>query len=102
MVRRSRSRRRIRQGRAATGDTIMLGRRPYRVEVTAESAKAPEHLRNLPRYILHGPRGARYSTMRNVNHPHQMFVINDKSFLKGNAFEGIWLTDEGGTLRVIR
>jgi hypothetical protein len=64
---------------------LLLGRHSYRVEVTTESQRAPEHIREMPRYILHGPRGAQYRTMRNFNHPHQMFIINDKSSARSTA-----------------
>lgn len=52
------------------------------------------------KYLLHGPRGARYFTMRNVNRPNHMFLINDRGFTK--KAPGVWLSDADGSLRVIR
>jgi hypothetical protein len=50
-------------------------------------------------YTLKGPRGAVYSTQRNMNKPEYMFLINNRKF--GVAFNGLWLTDKDGELRVV-
>ncbi len=50
-------------------------------------------------YVLHGPRGARYRTMRNVPNPHLMFLINDRGFTK--QAPRVWLSDENGALKVL-
>ena len=52
------------------------------------------------RYRLTGKRGASFFTMRNVNQPHNMFVIPHS--LGNSTLEGVWLSDESGTLRIVR
>lgn len=47
-------------------------------------------------YILTGKRGAVYGTMRSLNHPTQMFIIHAASM------DGVWLSDEHGSLEVLR
>ena len=51
-------------------------------------------------YRLSGPRGARWQTMRNHHRPHMMFLVNERSFTSSQMMDGVWLTDEGGDLRV--
>jgi hypothetical protein len=68
--------------------TIVVAGREFRVEPAGES------------YILHGPRGARYRTMRNVPRPHLMFLVNDQSFVR--SAPKAWLSDKDGTLKVVR
>lgn len=50
-------------------------------------------------YNLHGKRGAVYSTMRNINNPNVMFLINNRRM--GVAMPGTWLTDKNGVLEVL-
>lgn len=50
--------------------------------------------------MLTGKRGGTYYTMRNVHRPHMMFVFSNAP--RSNVLEGVWLTDEGGALRVVR
>lgn len=73
--------------------TIRLRGRDYRVE-----ARPTE--RDGIRYHLTGSRGGRFYTMRNVHRPHQMFVVSNS--IGNKTLEGVWLTDEGGTLRALR
>jgi hypothetical protein len=51
-------------------------------------------------YVLTGVRGACYRTIRNIPHPHMMFLVSERKFLTPGAVHGVWLTDKGGTLRV--
>jgi hypothetical protein len=53
-------------------------------------------------YRLIGKRGARYETLRNVPKPEMMFLIHSDRFGPVAVMNGVWLTDEGGTLRVVR
>lgn len=54
------------------------------------------------RYLLTGKRGAQYGTMRHYKETAMMFIINLRGFGIAPSFEGVWLTDEGGALRVVR
>lgn len=49
-------------------------------------------------YMLTGRRGAKYYTQRNQHRPDHMFLIN-VDFTK--RAPDVWLTDEGGELRVL-
>lgn len=51
-------------------------------------------------YTLTGKRGAKYGTVRNVNHPELMFMINLRGFGMAVGFEGVWMTDRNGQLEV--
>ena len=51
-------------------------------------------------YVLTGPRGARYRTMRNVNTPHMMFLVSGRKFTT-QTMKGVWLTDKHGDLHVV-
>ena len=50
-------------------------------------------------YVLTGVHGARYRTMRNVNTPHLMFLINLRGWTR-TAPQG-WLTDRNGKLEPV-
>ena len=52
-------------------------------------------------YILTGKRGAIYGTMRNRVNPDKMFLITGRGFGIACGYEGVWLTDAGGELRVV-
>lgn len=49
------------------------------------------------RYRLTGKRGAEYDLARNVRNPHMLFAMSWSSTL-----DGVWLSDEGGELRVVK
>ena len=51
-------------------------------------------------YRLSGSRGARWRTMRNHHRRHMMFLVNERAFTSSQMMDGVWLTDEGGELRV--
>lgn len=76
--------------------TLRVNGRDY--SVTVESKYDTVLKKSLPRYTLTGKRGAKYYTMRNVYNPGRMFLI-ELGFAK--TMENVWLTDEGGTLRVL-
>jgi hypothetical protein len=80
-----------------TPPTLTIRGRSYRVETTLD--KKDE---KLLRYILHGARGAKYSTMRNLPHPDRMFIVNERGFGVASVMDGVWLTDKDGTLRVLQ
>jgi len=80
--------------------TITIRGREYAVERVRDKADDKGVV-----YLLAGKRGARWLTMRNVHHPAMMFLINERSIKSGfrvssQMMEGVWLTDEGGQLRV--
>ena len=50
-------------------------------------------------YNLTGARGASYFLMRHAREPHLLFVVPHD--MAASTLEGVWLTDEGGTLRVL-
>lgn len=78
----------------ATPKTIRINGRDYSVsEQTACNGEK--------QYILTGKRGATYGTMRNKNTPHLMFLIDCRGFGK-TAGSTVWLSDEGGNLRVVK
>ncbi len=52
-------------------------------------------------YSLKGKRGAQYFTMRNAHKTEMMFVCNARKFGAASQFQGIWLTDKDGTLKVV-
>lgn len=52
-------------------------------------------------YTLKGPRGASYSTMRNVPNFTTMFLIDDRGFGVPAAMTGVWLSDKSGELVVL-
>ena len=54
------------------------------------------------KYVLTGKRGARYATMRNANTPTNMFLVDCRGFGMASGFDGCWLSDADGTLRVVR
>lgn len=51
-------------------------------------------------YVLTGVRGARYRTMRNVNSPHLMFLVNAKNWARHAP--GVWLSDKSGQLKQVK
>ena len=79
------------------GNLVVRGR-PYSVEAHVVPAGRP--FAGEPRYTLTGKRGATYFTTRNVHRPHLMFIFSNAP--RSNVLEGVWLTDEGGELRVVR
>ena len=78
---------------------LTIRRRPYSVASSVVAAGRP--FAGERRYTLTGKRGASYFTMRNANQPHLMFIITSGKMRSG-VMEGVWLTDEGGELRVVR
>jgi len=53
-------------------------------------------------YKLVGKRGAEYYTERNIPNPDVLFII-PKNFMRGmGTFNGVWLSDKGGELKVIK
>ncbi len=73
---------------------ISIGRTIY--EVLQEDD--PEDSRG-PRYILTGPRGAQYATIRTAYDPHRMFLINYKNWVKTSP--DAWFTDRNGQLELL-
>lgn len=53
-----------------------------------------------PAYILNGPRGARYKTLRSIRRPPMLYLFNMRDWRKGAP--KCWLTDKDGELRVVR
>ena len=82
---------------AVLGSTLQIGRRSFVVSEVIETGDL-----NRPRYILSGPRGARYSTMRNVHNQDVMFLVHDggRGFGLVTAFAGVQLRDGQGGLEV--
>lgn len=68
--------------------TLTIGRRSFTVEKVGDN------------YRLTGKRGAVYGTMRNKPSPELMFIVNLRGFGMACGYEGIWLTDADGALRV--
>jgi hypothetical protein len=77
---------------------VKIGRVEYKVERRAPTRPEVEGTR--PVYVLRGPKGAAYRTMRNYRDPEQMFLLNCRSF--GVALGDTWLTDRNGALEVMR
>ncbi len=75
-----------------SGPTLTLGRLSYSVE------PGPTTPSGETTYLLRGKRGAVYATMRNVHRPETMFVYGAGGIPR--VFDGVWLTDADGTLRV--
>jgi hypothetical protein len=67
---------------------VKIGRVTYLVE-RRTSTETP--------YVLHGPRGACYGLMRNVNTPTRLFMFNMRGFTHGTP--DVWFRDDGGELR---
>lgn len=78
---------------ATTQTTLTIGRRTY--SVSTQTAGNGEL-----QYVLTGKRGALYGTMRNVHRPALMFLIDCRGF--GPVPGNLWLTDQNGTLEVVR
>jgi hypothetical protein len=53
-------------------------------------------------YHLRGKRGAHYFTMRTEPGPLLMFICDARHLGIASTMDGVWLTDEGGELRVLR
>lgn len=73
--------------------TIRINGRDFSVETTAGKEGV--------RYLLTGKRGAQYGTMRHYKETAMMFIINLRGFGIAPSFEGVWLTDKGGSLQVV-
>jgi len=52
-------------------------------------------------YILTGPRGAIYRTMRNGKTKHRMYLIDARRFGIASTMRGVWLSDEHGVLTAV-
>ena len=81
-------------GPSKSPEEVQIRGRTYTVEVVPDDEG--------PRYVLRGPRGANYTTMRNVNTPHMMFLVNARNFTASSVTDGIWLSDKDGSLKVVR
>lgn len=86
---------RRRSGRDPVKTLIVRGR-PYSVASHVVATGRP--FAGELRYTLTGKRGGTYFTMRNVHRPRLMFLVTPK--LSSSVMDGVWLTDEGGKLRV--
>ena len=56
-------------------ETIRIQGRTYQVEQSDEGV----HEMNRPGYLLTGPRGARYRTLRNSRNPHMLYLFNARA-----------------------
>ena len=74
--------------------TIRIAGRTYQVEQTDEGI----HEMNRPGYLLTGPRGARYRTLRTSGHA--AHALPDERQGWTMAAPKVWLTDKRGTLEV--
>lgn len=79
--------------------SIVIRGREYAVEAKTET---DEIVGKGTRYELRGPRGAHYTTMRNVKTPHLMFLINARKFTASSVVDGVWLSDKDGALKVVQ
>lgn len=84
-------------------DTITIKGRTFTVEVIPPDEAMEE---GRPAYRLTGPRGASYSTFRNVPNPDLMFLVGFGKSRHGgftpNPLGGdVWLTDKDGTLELV-
>lgn len=75
-------------------ETIRIQGRTYQVEQSDEGV----HEMNRPGYLLTGPRGARYRTLRNSRNRHMLYLMNDRDWTR--AAPKAWLTDKSGKLEV--
>lgn len=75
--------------------TLVIRGRTFTVERVAETRDEKGY-----RYKLTGVRGAKYSTMRNVNHKDMMFLINERGFGIAKTIDGVWLSDKDGKLTI--
>lgn len=78
--------------------TITLRGREYTVTVREPDHRTAKHGTV---YVLSGPRGARYFTMRNVHRPAMMFICDDRGFGPVTSLQGLWLTDKNGSLESV-
>ena len=75
--------------------TIRIGGREYQVEKLPDEDVYEIHR---PGYMLHGPRGARYRTLRDRPRSHRLYLMNDKGWTRSAPKS--WLTDKNGKLEV--
>lgn len=81
---------------------LTINGRKYQVElVIAAEDSAATRLGNQCRYLLHGARGAVYSTFRKIADPTVMFLINDRGKVTTHALNNVLLSDRNGELRVL-
>ena len=59
-------------------------------------------VRGVTQYALKGARGASYATLRNSTKPSNLFLIDRRGFGIPATMQGVWLSDEDGTLKVVR
>lgn len=76
-----------------TNNTLTIGRNKFSVS----SQLSP---RGELRYTLRGKRGAIYVTYRRPTQPHLMFLCHESDLSVPAGYEGVWLTDKDGDLRV--
>lgn len=78
--------------------TLQIRGKDYSVQVEAIS----QHNEKGVTYWLTGRRGAKYYTVRNRVDLTKMFIVPE-NFLRGfKTLDGVWLTDEGGELKIIK
>lgn len=77
--------------------TITIRGRTYDVAQQSTATKRGVVLQ----YVLTGKRGAVYGTMRNAHKPSLMFIINGRGFGIPAGLDRVWLSDEGGELKVL-
>lgn len=82
------------------GTSIRIRGKDYAVE-RVERTTGTEIQRGVA-YVLTGKRGAKYTTMRNEPRPEMMFLIYADKFGPAAVMDGVWLTDKGGQLAVVR
>ena len=84
---------------AVSPETLVVNGRAY--DVTRQPATWEEQ--SPWQYELKGKRGALYTTVRNANDRTKMFLVHKTGgFGIPAGMQGVWLTDEGGTLRQVR
>lgn len=78
-----------------TATTIRVNGRDF-------SVTSAEHAKEGVQYTLRGARGAVYKTMRNVNRPAMMFLVDARGFGIAMGKTPTWLTDASGALEAVR
>lgn len=76
--------------------SLSIGRRTFTVTTVQKTFGSRTELA----YELTGSRGAKYCTVRNVNHTDKMFLCTLRGFGVAAGYEGLWLTDRNGKLEV--
>ncbi len=77
---------------------MMIRNRDFQVTTqTVNLKKGPE-----VQYVFTGKRGAVYGTMRNQKNPELMFLIDGRGFGLAKGMDGVWLSDKGGELVIVR